>query len=401
MKRDFYVKREIEKSILAAAKQFPAIAVTGPRQAGKSTLLKHLFSKTHKYLTLDDPLLREKAISDPEFFLDEAGEAFILDEIQYVPQIMSYIKIRIDNDREKKGRFIFTGSQQFNLIKGLSESLAGRIALFDLLPFSVYEKKNQDSLKKTDFFVDACLNGSYPELFLMNKKDVSIWYASYLQTYLERDVRMISDIGNLRDFQRLIRLLAARCSQILNMSDISSELGVSVNTVKKWISILEASKIVYLLCPYYRNMGKRVTKSPKIYFYDCGLVCYLTGIENRDVLLKGPLCGALYENFCVQEMLKVIYNHVKNVSPYYLRTQNNLEIDILVEKDLSVYPFEIKHSKTLKFDMAKPIDRFTSIFSAINVNQGNIISPAGDKGAISRSVRSMSVESFLDWVKNS
>jgi len=271
MVKKIYIHREIEAILKKVVNQFPALVVTGPRQSGKSTLLKELFSKDYAYISFDDPVTRERAISDPEFFLDSLEEKVIIDEIQYVPQLLSYVKIRIDRNRQKRGNFIFTGSQQFNMIKNLGDTLAGRIAIMELLPFSLKEKEKV--FKKKDKFVTAqkyithsCLRGSFPEIVVYDDIDVELWYSSYEQTYLERDVRTFYNIGNLRDFQRFMQILAARCSQVLNLSSLSSALGVAVNTIKKWISILEATRIIYLLKPYYQNLGKRITKSPKLYF---------------------------------------------------------------------------------------------------------------------------------------
>ena len=311
--KKIYIHRQLEASLVKAADQFSSVALTGPRQSGKSTLLKKLFSKTHNYVTFDDPLIREQAISDPKLFLDSIGERAIIDEIQYAPQILSYIKMVIDNSRKIKGRYIFTGSQQFQLIKNLGDSLAGRIALFNLLPFSIKEKQNIPGMTKVfdstlDSFVNFCITGAFPEISIDQKIDFDIWYSSYLSTYLERDVRTTYNIGNLRDFQVFMRLLAGRCSQILNISSFSNELGVSVNTIKRWLSVLEASRIIYLLPPYYRNFGKRFTKSPKVYFLDCGLVCYLVGIKTKEALVKGPMAGSLFENFCIQESIKKVLN---------------------------------------------------------------------------------------------
>src|SRR4030042_4021645 len=253
-----YIPRQIETKIPQLVRSFPSVAVTGPRQSGKSTLLINTL-KSFKYLTLDDPLTREQAVSDPRFFLDSAGERSIIDEIQYAPKLLSYIKMYIDKHREKKGIYVFTGSQQFNMIKDLGDTLAGRIALLDLLPFSVNEKKKSVGLGSTlDYFVHAALTGSYPELVVDKGIDIQSWYGSYIRTYLERDIRSIYNIGSLRDFQRFMRLLAGRCSQVLNLSDFAKDLGVSVPTIKSWLSILEASRIIYSLPPYYNNLGNSI-----------------------------------------------------------------------------------------------------------------------------------------------
>ncbi len=239
MAKKKYIHRQIEHVLTKLVKQFPAVVVTGPRQSGKSTLLKEMFSSTHTYLSFDDPIIRESAISDPKFFLEGAAEKVIIDEIQYVPQLLSYLKILIDKDRYKRGRFILTGSQQFTMIKNLGDTLAGRVGIIELLPFCVEEKKDARGIKKwfnsqEGYFVHSCLQGSFPEIVVYKDIDVDFWYSSYLQTYLERDVRTIYNIGNLRDFQRFIQLLATRCTQVLTLNSFSSELGIAVNTIKRW-----------------------------------------------------------------------------------------------------------------------------------------------------------------------
>jgi len=233
-----YIHRQIEPVIKNVLNTFSSLALTGPRQAGKSTLLTQTLTD-YQYITLDDPVIRDRAVNDPRLFFDTLKEKAIIDEIQHAPELLSYAKIIIDSNRDKKGLFVFTGSQQFHMIKDLGDSLAGRIALLELLPFSVKEIKTTADFKTiVDYFVYACLKGSYPELVTQSSMDTSIWYASYVQTYLERDIRSIFNIGNLRDFQRFMQLLAARCSQILNYSQFSKALGISVPTIKRWISIL-------------------------------------------------------------------------------------------------------------------------------------------------------------------
>lgn len=395
-----YISRDIEAILKKYAQQFPAIVLTGPRQAGKSTLLMKLFGQTHKYITFDDPLIREAALSDPRLFMDNLGDYAIIDEVQYVPEILSYIKMAIDQKREQYGRFIITGSQQFQLIKNLGDSLAGRVAMFYLLPFNTNEKKRVPDLQvifeTTEAkFSHACLRGSYPEIVMHSEKEASIWYGSYFQTYLERDVRALSNLGNLRNFQQFVRLLAARCSQILNQSSFAKELGVSVSTIKNWLSILEASQVIFLLPPFYRNLGKRVTKSPKVYFLDTGFVCYLTGLKTGEHLFNGPMAGALFENFVIQETVKSFYNQGQRPDIYYLRTQNQMEVDLIVEKNLEVYPYEIKFTKSPRPGMASQIERFRSTFSELTIHEGRIISLTNEKTKLTRNVSLVGLEEFL------
>ena len=398
-----YIHRELEKKLTSLSKSSPSIALTGPRQSGKSTLLKHLFGKTHRYVTFDDPLIREKAILDPELFLEENSDKLILDEIQYVPEILSYLKILIDEKRNKAGRFIITGSQQFTLIKNLGDSLAGRIALLELLPFSTNEIKDKLENKKSvlDLFIYSCLNGLYPELVTKRTKDLDNWYAAYINTYLERDIRTIYDIGNLRDFSRFLQLLASRTGQILNLSTFASEIGISVNAIKKWVSILEASRIIYLLSPYYETMGKRISKSPKVYFLDCGLVCYLTGITNKSHLIKGPMAGQLFETFCIQETVKTFFNSGEKPNIFYIRTQNDLEVDLIVKLADKLYPIEIKLNKTPKVSMANSIRRFKETFTSLNIQNGFILSLSSEEHYLSKEVRLINFDSYINFLKKS
>lgn len=366
-----YIHRELEKILFEALDTFPCVAISGPRQSGKSTLLQNVLPK-HKYVTLDDPLQRQLSQADPLLFLSQLGEPAIIDEIQYSPQLLSYIKVLVDQDREKSGRFVFTGSQSFQLIKNLGDSLAGRIALFNLPPFSILEAG--DALETQEIYVARSLRGSYPELILHPKTKSSLWYSSYLQTYLERDIRSLYNIGNLRLFQQFLQLLAGRCSQLLNYSTFASDLGVSVATIKSWLSILEASQIIYLLPPYYVNLGKRITKSPKVYFLDNGLVCYLTGTHYADQLIQGSQAGALFENFCVQEVVKIFYSRGMIPPLYYLRTHNDIEVDLLVDFGTSIFPVEIKLNKTPSIQMGVQINKIRNIFSQISISSGAVVS---------------------------
>lgn len=405
MKQQFYIKREIEKTIKRYIRQFPALVLSGPRQSGKSTLLKNLFKENYHFYSFDDPFVRQKALLDPELFLSEIKEPAVFDEIQYVPQLLNYLKISIDENRAKKGRFILTGSQQFNLMKNIGDTLAGRIGILNLLPFSREEKEFYLSTQKEknkanfDYFADACLRGSYPEISVHKEVDFEAWYNSYLQTYLERDIRTLYEIGNLRDFQRFIQILAARCAQILNLSSLAAELGVSVNTIKRWISILEASQIIFILSPYYQNMGKRITKNPKIYFTDCGLVCYLIGVRDKKQLMSIHLLGALFENYIVQETIKAFINQGKMPRFYYLRTHNGLEIDLIIEEKMRIFPIEIKASKSLDIKMTGPIERFNQLFTNLNIARGQIISMSSQMGNLSRNVAITSVDHYLNWLK--
>ena len=264
-----YITRDLETVLKQALGESPVVAITGPRQTGKSTLLRQTLSE-YAYVTLDDPMVRQQAIEDPVFFLDSFPSRLIIDEFQYAPGLLSYIKMRVDENRSEKGVYVLTGSQQFVATKGLSDSLAGRIILLELGAFGLKEWGRAEKADAKTAFVRACLRGSFPELVTDTAVNTERWYASYLQTYLERDIRTLYDIGNLREFSRTLQLLAARCSQNLNYSTIAGDIGISVNTVKRWVSILEACRLIYLLPPYFRNIGSRIVKSPKVYFLDAG-----------------------------------------------------------------------------------------------------------------------------------
>ncbi len=405
MAKPIYVSRDIEQTLLRSVSQFPSIAILGPRQSGKSTLLKHLFSKTHSYASLDDPLTREKALSDPKTFLGSLGKKAIIDEIQYVPELTTYIKIAIDEHRDRKGSFLLTGSQQFSMIKNLGDSLAGRVALFDLFPFSFQEKSRahliRDAVSAKDGFVHACVRGCYPEIAVGPKIDRERWYGSYMSSYLERDVRGVYDIGNLRDFQRFIQILAARTAQVLNLSSLANDLGITVNTVKRWLSVLEASKIVFILQPYFESFGKRITKSPKVYFMDCGFVCYLMGIGDESQLMRGPMAGALFETYCLQETVKALTNQGRRADIYYLRTNNGLEIDLILRANGGkIYPFEIKMTRTPRLSMIASFQKYKHLFPSLQIMPGRIIYLGKETAPLTSEASMVAFRDYLDLISN-
>ena len=291
-----YKKRQAEKTLKEYLKAFPVVGVTGPRQSGKSTLLQHLL-KDYEYVTFDDVRKVQMFEEDPIGFMDRYNKKVIFDEVQLVPEIFSSIKLLVDKDRHNYGNFVLTGSSQFAFLKSASESLAGRIGLISLLPFQYIEVPKK--LHKESIY-----QGSYPELVTRNYFKNDLWYASYVDTYLNKDLRTIANIGDIRDFRRLLQLLASQVGKTLDMTQYSNDLGVSVPTIKRWISVLEASYIAFLLPPYYNNLGKRIIKSPKVYFFDTGLVSYFTGIQTFKQYDQGPLAGGLFENYVVSEIYK-------------------------------------------------------------------------------------------------
>ncbi len=346
---NMYRHRLLEKTVAAAEKTFPVTVITGPRQSGKSTLLTRYFAKKpHTIISLDDPALRARILEDPAGFLGGLRLPAVLDEIQYVPELATYIKILVDRDR-KPGRWFLTGSQQFSVMKNVSESLAGRAAVLTLPTFHLRERG-----KVAD--VEDFMSGStYPEPCVNKEIDRRLWYSSYVQTYLERDVRALVNVSDLREFEQCLRLLAARTGQELNYSSLSSHIGVSVPTIKHWVSALEASYIIYLLPPFYENFGKRIIKSPKIYFYDIGLVNFLLGIDTPAVLMNGPMAGAMFETAVVSEMVK--WRFATGIKPelYYWRSQGGMEIDLLIPDKGTITPCEIKLSSAIKPQFYKHI----------------------------------------------
>ncbi|MFQ5455827.1 MAG: ATP-binding protein, partial [Nitrospirota bacterium] len=306
-----YINRLIEKSLLDALETFPAVFIGGARQSGKTTLVKKVLKDRYGYVSLDELDIRSFAIEDPRGFLERYRTPLIIDEIQYAPQLLSYIKAIIDNNR-KPGEWVFTGSQQWTMMKGISETLSGRIAILNLHPLSLSEMNKNLNIERENIlsFIDYIINrsdtlkdsishgrwlleGGYPEIFVNPKIKRNIWYSSYIQTYIDRDIRGNVKMSNLNEFERFLRLLASRTAQELNLSTLSRDIGVSVPAIKSWISLLEASSIIFLLPPYHKNFGKRIIKSPKCYFMDTGLVCYLVGLQDTEHLLNGPMAGAL------------------------------------------------------------------------------------------------------------
>lgn len=364
-----YKQRTIEKHIADLSKQFKVLLVTGARQVGKSTLLKHC-DTDRLYVTLDDLRVREMAVNEPELFLQRYKAPLIIDEIQYAPQLLSYIKMAVDNS-EKKGQYWLTGSQQFHLMKNVTESLAGRVAIIDLEGFSLKEideteqipflpsedfistmRKSSKIHDLTDIY-NIIWKGAYPEINVNPDTDWETFYKSYLRTYLERDIRDLNAVKNEMDFIKFLRVLAARTGQVLNYTDIANEIGSSVPTIKSWISILVSSNIVYLLQPYYSNLNKRIVKTPKIYFSDTGLCSYLTGWDNPKVLESGAMNGAIFETFVVSEIIKSYIHNSKNPNIFYYRDKDKKEIDIIIEKNGKLYPIEIKKSANPTKNMVK------------------------------------------------
>ena len=377
-----YVDRIIEEKLKLYLETFPVVAITGPRQSGKTTLLKNVLKDSFKYVTFDDFRYVNLFNEDPERFISEFNGKVIFDEIQKVPDLFHYIKRIVDEDRMNYGRFVITGSAQFSMIASITESLAGRIGMLTLLPFQFKEVLHAN-------LVPSQFKGAYPEVIMHDYKNSEIWYNSYLETYLEKDVRNILNIGNLSDFRRLIKMLASNCSQTINYSSLANALGIGVNTVKRWVSVLEASYIIFLLPPYYKNFNKRIIKSNKIYFYDTGLVSTLTGIQNEEMYVSGPLGGAIFENYVVSEIKKSILHSVTNSQMYFYRTSNHVEVDLIIENGLHKEIIEIKSSYTFKPMMVKPIESILS-----NLDEGFLLYQ-GDEFPFSESIKIWPYQKYL------
>lgn len=345
-----YIPRVAEATLHKYLNAFPVVGITGPRQSGKSTLLTHALPH-YAYVTFDDPANIEAFTFDPKGFLQQFGARVIFDEVQYVPEIFHYIKIMVDNNRKNYGNFVLTGSSQFSAIKKISESLAGRIGLLSLLPLQHCELPN-------NIHESPIYKSSYPELVERAYENSDLWYSAYVDTYLNKDVRMLSNIGDIRDFQRFISLLAARTTQVLDMSIYARDLGISVPTIKRWISILEASYIIFILPPYYENFGKRLVKSPKVYFWDTGLVSYLTGVSTQEIYDKGPMAGSLFENYIVADIFKTQLHYKTNNELFFLRTQDKREVDLIIDKKNSKEYIEIKKSYSFSPMMISAIKQF-------------------------------------------
>ena len=354
------ISRTLAQYLKRDATYYPVITVTGPRQSGKTTLVRSTFPN-HRYLSLEEPDQRAFAREDPRGFLNQFDGPVILDEAQRVPDLFSYIQSLVD-ENQSPGRYILTGSQNFLLMDNISQTLAGRCAVLHLLPFSRAEREGQEQQapdigfftnKKTDLHLwQTIQTGFYPRIHDQNIPP-EIWLPDYVQTYLERDVRTLANIGDLATFERFLGLCAGRAGQLLSYSSLASDCGIAVDTARRWISILKTSFIIFLLPPHHRNFNKRLVKSPKLYFHDTGLACYLLGIKDAQTLLTHPLRGALFENYVAAEIAKAFHHHRQKPSMYFWRDRTGHEIDMLLERDQELYPVEIKSGQTIGSDAFK------------------------------------------------
>ncbi len=380
----FYT-RQMQLLLQSLTKQFPAVLVTGPRQVGKSTLLQHI-GTDYQYVTFDDPVLLAQAKNDPTLFMLNHQGKLILDEVQYVPELFSNLKLAIDKQKTA-GLFLLSGSQAFQLMQNVTESLAGRIAVLKLQGFSLREIQqidfHQPFVPTTSYLAEReriaqpveniwkiIHQGYMPHLY-EQETNWDIYYASYVATYIERDVRALSNISNIADFTRFMVAIAARSGELLNYSNVAQEIGVSVDTIKRWTTILETSGIIYLLKPYSNNHLKRAVKTPKVYLMDTGLMAWLTKWLTPETIQQGAKSGQFFETFVVSEIIKSFYNNGIEPPIYFYRDTNQKEIDLLIEYDRTIYPVEIKTSASPNKKMAKAFEILKDNLPDSEVKIGN------------------------------
>lgn len=403
-----YVPRALAGTLRRAVRTFPAVLVTGPRQSGKTTLLREELGGTHAYVSLERPDVQQRAVADPMAFLGETTRPVILDEIQYVPGLLPYIKERIDEDR-RPGRWVLTGSQSFPVMRGVGESLAGRIAVLTLDPFSTREacelrhpesfeeliecvfasdpRRARKPAPRGPAVIDWLLRGGYPEPRLNTEVDRQLWYSGYVQTYLERDVRDLVQVGDLGSFRRFLFFAASRNGSLVNMSEIGRDVGVTGPTAKRWLSVLETSQVICLLKPYHRSFGKRVRKQPKLYFMDPGLVTFLLGLHAAEPIFQGPSFGALMECCVVSEWLKSARQLGQSVEFHYWRSSQGAEVDLVFEWNGVIHGIEAKATSTPNPHHASSLSSWLALAGpkACGVLACNIDAPA----AVSPRVRAV------------
>jgi len=373
------IRREIEDTVKRYAREYPVVTITGPRQSGKTTLCKMVFTEM-PYASLEDPEEREFALNDPRGFLGRFPDGAVLDEIQRAPDLLSYIQGIVD-EKKRPGQFIITGSQNFELLQTVSQSLAGRTAIARLLPFSLAEiRKLRPSTLSMD---EAIFTGSYPRIFDQDL-DPREALAFYFATYVERDLRQLINVRDLSGFEKFMKLCAARCGQMVNLSSLGNDCGVSHNTAKQWLSILEASYIIKLLPPYYRNLGRRLIKTPKIYFIDTGLASYLLGIQKVEYVSAHHLRGPLFENLVLSELLKKRFNRGKTDHLYFLRDRKGNEVDFLLDYGPFLDLVEVKAGQTVSSSFFSGIEYYRRIYGEV---RNSMLLYGGDKDHIRENVR--------------
>ncbi|HEY5584047.1 MAG TPA: ATP-binding protein [Ruminiclostridium sp.] len=393
-----YINRDLETIVLRTSQTFPVVLLTGPRQVGKTTLLEKLAENGRKYVTLDNPMVRDVAVNDPALFIQRYAPPVIIDEIQYAPELLPYIKMYVD-EHKNKGDFWLTGSQMFHLMKNVSESLAGRVGVITMLGLSSSEIKGYKSTPyKTDSVIlydklnkvkkqdlkevyNRIFKGSMPALY-ENEQDIEMYYSSYVNTYLQRDIKDLSQVGDELAFMRFMTCCAARTSQMVNYADMAKDVGISPPTAKQWLSILVSSGIITLIEPYFNNLLKRIIKSPNMYFLDTGLCAYLTRWTSSETLEVSAMSGAFFETYVVSEIIKSYYNAGKRPPIFYYRDTDNKEIDLIIEQDNILYPIEIKKSGNPKKDAIRHFGVLEK--TGKEVGTGNVICFCSDVMPIDR-----------------
>ncbi len=403
-----YYPRTLDEGWLTASRQFAALMLTGPRQVGKTTFLQHICGKERRYVTLDDPAIRMLANGDPALFMERYPPPILIDEIQYAPGLLPYIKMEIDS-KKRRDAFWLTGSQQFHLMKGISETLAGRVAIMNMLGFSNRERhrlkldvppflpeeriiRERQSHSKPaglrETFNDIW-TGTLPAIAAGTVKDRDIFYSSYLQTYLQRDIRDMAKLGNESSFLRFLKACAARTGQLLNLSELARDADVSPNTAKSWLSLLQTSFQVYLLPPYHSNITKRLVKRPKLYFLDTGLCAYLAEWSSPETLEAGAMSGAILETYVFAEILKSWWHKGKTPQIYYYRDRDGQEIDFLLIHDRVVYPVEVKKAISPKSEWLKSFAALNQL--KIKIDSGAVICLAKDVIPLEKNVSTIPV----------
>lgn len=400
-----YFERTLTPCISKASKFFPIVLITGPRQVGKTTIFEESKSDKRTYVTLDDPMIRAMAQNDPQLFLSTYKSPVLIDEIQYAPQLFPYIKMLVDKDK-KAGAFWLTGSQVFSLMKNVTESLAGRVGILELQGLSQSEKakkpksvpflpefgiKSEIPPFTLDTLYETIFNGSYPALIANKNSDWQYFYRSYIATYIERDVKQILNITQEANFVRFLSVVAARSGQLLNYSDMARDCDVSVMTIKSWISVLNTSGLIYLLYPYSNNITKRAIKTPKLYFYDTGLVCYLCRIMDYASARDGVMSGALMETYVVSEIVKSYIHNGRSPNMYFYRDKEGKEIDVILEENLTLYPVEIKRTASPSLGDLKNFNILDLIKGNKKIGTGALVCLRPDLTPINRDVVSIPV----------
>ena len=389
-----YIQRHISSTLRQATQQVPAVLVTGPRQAGKTTLLQHETGDSFAYISFDDPVERAFAVSDPAGFLDRfKNQPTILDEVQYVPELFPSLKLRIDRERQRNGGWLLTGSQQFHLMRNITESLAGRVAILDLLPFAIAEMSGQvqSSLEQ------VLWNGCYPEPAIYPEKR-ELWLRAYVQTYLERDVRQLQHIRDLRAFEQFVALAAARHAQECNSAAFGREVGVTLPTAKSWLGLLEASWLLHLLPPFFNNLGKRITKSPKLYMLDPAIVCFLTRQPSAEAALAGAMGAALLEGLIVAEALKVFTNKGMKPALWYWRSHDGLEVDLIAQGRGLLIPIEIKLTATPQPQHVEGLRRFRALAGSERCSAGALVCRVPEVQPLPHGVIAVPWKDFSGWL---